>query len=119
MISAGSYKLFELEILHRILCKSLVKKRSLISCVHPSILGAGDAVSEVTTSIRTASLFLKVVFFFLLAASHLSQNWSANKVCAAGRLFQLFSLPTPWSPPPPCKEERMFLVISLCTGELL
>lgn len=64
MISAGSYKLFELEILHRILCKSLVKKRSLISCVHPSILGAGDAVSEVTTSIRTASLFLKVVFFF-------------------------------------------------------
>lgn len=41
MISAESYKLFELEILHRVVCKSLVEKRALISCIHPSILGGG------------------------------------------------------------------------------
>lgn len=64
MISAGSYELFVSEVLHRILCKSLVKKHSLISCVHPSIWGVGDAVSEVTTSMRTASSFLNVWFGF-------------------------------------------------------
>lgn len=63
VIPAGSYKWFEGDILHRKLCKSLVKKRPLISCAHPYVWGAWDAASEVATSMRTASLFLKDFFF--------------------------------------------------------
>lgn len=122
MESAGSYKLlsgrFCIESFAKVWSKSI--SCFLLSSQH--FWGAEDAVSEVTTNMGTASLFLKGLFwfgFFLLAASPLRQNWSGNKVCAAGRLFELSSLPTSQSPPPLCQEERLFLVVSLCTGELL